>query len=89
MADSIHVDFSHTSVEQCHLESVSNTPTDQSTDDHSDEHQSCHANHIHHYLLPVVVVVFNLPKSTFTFSFITVHVTSPALEVIKPPIRLS
>ncbi len=86
-ADSIHFDLPSISNEKiAHEGHISTNATDADEDEHCTNHDCCHQNHIHYYLLPLVELSFSSYSEEYNFPEYTSAVLNNYSDVIKPPL---
>jgi|GEM_PF-5478327 len=86
-ADSTHFDLPSVCHEQmdqgCH---VSKNSTQEDSNKHCADHNCCHQNHIHYYLLPLELVTHNTVSADYTFPDYVHSPISNYFEIVKPPL---
>lgn len=86
IADSAHIDLpvSHEKVD--HKDHISKNSTTEDSSEHCADHDCCHQNHFHYYLLPLMQVTLNAISSNYTFPDYVNAPISNYLDIIKPPL---
>ena len=86
-ADSTHIDLPSVSHEQIdHQDHITKNSASEDTNEHCADHDCCHQNHIHYYLLPLVQVTLNAISADYTFpDYIHAFIANYS-EIVKPPL---
>lgn len=86
-ADSSHIDFPSVSHEKMdHKDHITKNSTSEDPSEHCADHDCCHQNHFHYYLLPLMQVTLNAISSNYTFPDYVHAPISNYLDIIKPPL---
>lgn len=83
-ADSTHIDVpvSHEKID--HKDHASKTADD--GNEHCSDHDCCHQNHIHYYLLPLFPVNLDTISAEYSFPDYIHALISNYSEIVKPPL---
>jgi hypothetical protein len=85
-ADSIHIDVPVSHEKINHKDHVSKNSSSEDSDEHCADHDCCHQNHVHYYLLPLVPVTLITISSQYSFpDYIHAFITNYS-EIVKPPL---
>ena len=86
-ADSTHFDLPSVSNEQvCHGSHVTKESTTKDSNEHCANHDCCHQNHVHYYLLPLELVTLGTVSTDYRFPEYIHSFVFNYLEIIKPPL---
>ncbi|MBL7664264.1 MAG: hypothetical protein JNM93_03970 [Bacteriovoracaceae bacterium] len=87
-ADSLHVDVEASSKDSCteHSASVDSDSNKQDSSENCPEHDCCHQDHVHNYLLPKISVDLSIVSTNYSFPANPLSFASNFLDIIKPPL---
>ena len=85
-ADSSHIDLPSNSHEEAsHSEHIADNSSDDSKE-HCSDHDCCHQNHIHYYLMPLGQLNIKASSMEYKFPDHTLSHISLYAVIIKPPL---
>ncbi|MBL7665620.1 MAG: hypothetical protein JNM93_10850 [Bacteriovoracaceae bacterium] len=87
-ADSSHIELATIASECCtdNVSSILEVGDQQDSNEHCPNHDCCHQNHIHHYLLLKNFLILDLASTDRLFPRYLANFTSNFSEIVKPPI---
>ena len=85
-ADSTHIDLPVSHEKTDHKVHISKNSASDDTTEHCADHDCCHQNHIHYYLLPLIPVNLDTISTAYSFPDYVRALFSNYSEIVKPPL---